>query len=93
MKEARIKDYILCDSIYDIPKKSKTVFDRNQISGFQKWERDFTTKKHRGFSDDGNIFYLDCHDKLLFKFVNFHKTICLNTVTFTLCKLYLKNQS
>ena len=73
-------------------KKSKTVFDRNQISGFQKWEREFITKKHRGFSDNGNLFYLDCHDKLLFKFVNFHKTICLNTVTFTLCKLYSNKQ-
>ena len=48
------------------------MFDRNQISGFQKWEREFTTKKHRGFPENGNLFYLDCHDKLLFKFVNFH---------------------
>lgn len=29
------KDYILCDSIYAYSKKSKTVFDRNQISGFR----------------------------------------------------------
>lgn len=91
MKEARIKRlHTVWFNLWH-SKKSKTVFDRNQISGFQKWERKFTTKKHRGFSDNGNLFCLDCHDKLLFKFVNFHKTICLNTVTFT-CKLYLNKQ-
>lgn len=56
---------------------------------FPEAESGLTTKKHEGgFSDNGNLYYLDCGDKLLYKLVKFHRTVGTQT---QLLLLYVKS--